>query len=57
MPSGSRNQNNQKPLRHKYYAEQGCIRFEIEIHGLHPEMSDEAFKEISNAFNAERTAT
>ena len=40
-----------EPLRHKYYAEQGCIRFEIEIHGLHPEMSDEAFKEISNAFN------
>ena len=40
-----------KPLRHKYYAEQGCIRFEIEIHGLNPTLTEEAFKEISNAFN------
>lgn len=40
-----------EPLRHKYYAEQGCIRFEFEIHGLNPEMTDEEFKEISNAFN------
>ena len=39
------------PLRHKYYAEQGCIRFEIEIHGLNPEMPEAEFKEISNAFN------
>ena len=38
-------------MRHKYYAEQGCIRFEIEIHGLNPEMSEEEFKEISAAFN------
>ena len=39
------------PMRHKYYAEEGCIRFEVEIHGLHPEMTEEQFKEISNAFN------
>lgn len=39
------------PLRHKYYAEEGCIRFEFEIHGLNPKMSDEEFKEINTAFN------
>lgn len=39
------------PMRHKYYAEEGCIRFEVEIHGLHPEMTEEQFKEISTAFN------
>ena len=51
VSSGSRHQNVKEPLRHKYYAEQGCIRFEIEIHGLNPEMSEQEFKEISNAFN------
>ncbi|AVM53955.1 cephalosporin-C deacetylase-like acetyl esterase [Bacteroides zoogleoformans] len=40
-----------EPLRHKYYAEQGCIRFEIEIHGLNPKMAAEDFMDISNAFN------
>lgn len=39
------------PLRHKYYAEQGLIRFEIEIHGLNPEISEENFRDISKAFN------
>lgn len=39
------------PLRHKYYAEEGCIRFEFEIHGLNPKMTDEQFKEINTAFN------
>lgn len=39
------------PLRHRYYGENGCIRFEMEIHGLNPEMTDEAFKEISKAFS------
>lgn len=39
------------PLRHKYYAENGCIRFETEIHGLDPRFSDETFSEISAAFN------
>lgn len=39
------------PLRHKYYAENGCIRFEMEIHGLNPTLSDAQFKEISNALN------
>lgn len=40
------------PLRHKYYAEEGCIRFEIEIHGLHPELDEDTFGEISRAFSS-----
>ncbi len=50
-PPGAGIKTIKEPLRHKYYAEQGCIRFEFEIHGLNPEMTDEEFKEISNAFN------
>ena len=50
-PPGAGIKTIKEPLRHKYYAEQGCIRFEFEIHGLNPEMSEEEFKEISNAFN------
>lgn len=50
-PPGAGIKTIKEPLRHKYYAEQGCIRFEIEIHGLNPQMSAEEFKEISNAFN------
>lgn len=50
-PPGAGIKTIKAPLRHKYYAEQGCIRFEMEIHGLNPEMTDEAFKEIATAFN------
>ena len=50
-PPGAGIKTIKAPLRHKYYAEQGCIRFEIEIHGLNPEMPEAEFKEISNAFN------
>lgn len=50
-PPGAGIKTIKEPLRHKYYAEQGCIRLEIEIHGLHPALSETAFKEISNAFN------
>lgn len=50
-PPGAGIKTIKEPLRHKYYAEEGCIRFEIEIHGLNPEMTAEEFKEISNAFN------
>ena len=50
-PPGAGIKTIKEPLRHKYYAEEGCIRFEIEIHGLNPTMSEEEFKEISNAFN------
>lgn len=50
-PPGAGIKTIKEPLRHKYYAEQGCIRFEIEIHGLNPEMTTDEFNEISTAFN------
>ncbi len=37
---------------HRFYAEEGCIRFEIEIHGLNPEMETDAFQEVSRAFDS-----
>lgn len=39
------------PLRHRYYAENGCIRFETEIHGLDPRLPESTFSEISAAFD------
>ena len=36
-----------------YYAKNGFIRLEIEIHGLNPEMTEEQFKEITAAFDYE----
>ena len=50
-PPGAGIKTIKEPLRHKYYAEQGCIRLEMEIHGLNPTLSTEEFQEISNAFN------
>lgn len=51
-PPGAGIKTIKAPLRHKYYAEEGCIRFEIEIHGLNPELDDETFGEISRAFSS-----
>lgn len=39
------------PMRNKYYAENGFVRFEVEIHGLDPRIPSETFGEISRAFN------
>lgn len=50
-PPGAGIKTIKEPLRHKYYAEEGFIRFEIEIHGLDPTLPDETFAEISSAFN------
>ncbi len=50
-PPGAGIKTIKEPLRHRYYGENGCIRFEMEIHGLNPEMTDEQFGEISRAFN------
>lgn len=50
-PPGAGIKTIKEPLRHKYYAENGCIRFEMEIHGLNPEMTQEEFSEISKAFS------
>lgn len=50
-PPGAGIKTIKDPMRHRYYAENGCIRMEMEIHGLHPEMPQEAFDDISHAFN------
>lgn len=50
-PPGAGVKTIKDPLRHRYYAENGCIRFETEIHGLNPELSDAQFKEISTALS------
>lgn len=38
------------PMKTVFYAEQGCIRFDMEIHGIDPSLSAAAYKEISAAF-------
>lgn len=40
------------PTKRRFYAEEGFIRLETEIHGLDPRLSNETFKAISNSFNA-----
>ncbi|MBQ8673433.1 MAG: acetylxylan esterase [Bacteroides sp.] len=52
-PPGAGIKTIKEPLRNKHYAEQGFIRFEIEIHGLNPTMTAEQFKEVSRAFDWE----
>lgn len=51
-PPGAGVKTIRDPLRHRYYAEQGCIRFEFEIHGLDPRMSEAQFREIAAAFDS-----
>ncbi len=50
-PPGAGIKTIKEPLRNKFYAENGFIRFEVEIHGLDPRLSADKFKEISSAFN------
>lgn len=49
-PPGAGVKTIKDPKRHIYYADEGCIRLEMEIHGLNPTMSAEEFKEISSSF-------
>ena len=49
-PPGAGIKTIKEPKRHIYYADEGFIRLEIEIHGLNPTLSEEEFKEISSAF-------
>lgn len=51
-PPGAGVKTIKEPLRHKYYAENGFIRLEIEIHGIDPRLPAETFKDISAAFNS-----
>lgn len=50
-PPGAGIKTIKEPLRHKYYAENGFIRLEIEIHGLDPRLPEAAFSDLSLAFN------
>lgn len=50
-PPGAGIKTIKDPMRNKYYAENGFVRFEVEIHGLDPLISSETFGEISHAFN------
>ena len=52
-PPGAGIKTIKEPLRSIYYAKNGFIRMEMEIHGLNPEMTDEQFKEITSAFDYE----
>lgn len=38
------------PLKDMFYAENGYIRFDMEIHGIRPNLDIETYKEISRAF-------
>lgn len=50
-PPGAGIKTIKEPLRSKYYAENGFIRMEVEIHGLDPRLPATTFSEISKAFN------
>lgn len=52
-PPGAGVKTIKEPMRRRYYAEQGCIRLEMEIHGLNPMMTPDEFGEISTAFGYE----
>ena len=52
-PPGAGIKTIKEPMRSHYYAENGFIRLEMEIHGLNPTMTEAQFKEISTAFSAE----
>lgn len=54
-PPGAGVKTIKEPLRHKYYAENGFIRMEMEIHGLDPRLPKETFDDISRAFNTDPT--
>ena len=49
-PPGAGVKTIKEPLRHRYYAENGWIRLETEIHGLDPRMDKKYFDDASAAF-------
>ena len=38
------------PMKTIFYAEQGCIRFDMEIHGIRPDLSADDYRAVSAAF-------
>ncbi|NPD81541.1 prolyl oligopeptidase family serine peptidase [Prevotella sp. PINT] len=52
-PPGAGIKTIKEPLRHKYYAENGFLRLEMEIHGIDPRTPEKTFKEIQSAFQTD----
>ncbi len=50
-PPGAGIKTIREPMRHKYYAENGMIRMEMEIHGLLPETEEAVFKTMAHDFD------
>lgn len=48
-PPGAGIKTIKEPMRQIFYAKNGFIRLEMEIHGLNPEMTEEQFHDISTA--------
>ncbi len=44
------------PLKHLFYAESGVIRFDIEIHGIRPDLDAADYKTISSAFGSDNNS-
>jgi len=44
------------PLKDIFYAENGFIRFDMEIHGIRPNLDKETYSEISSAFGNEHNS-
>ena len=49
-PPGAGVKKLKDPLKNTYYTKNGFIRLEIEIHGIHPKITDEQSTEIRTAF-------
>ncbi|MDE5986867.1 MAG: acetylxylan esterase [Prevotella sp.] len=52
-PPGAGIKTIREPMRHKYYAENGFIRLEMEIHGIDPRTPESTFREIQAAFQTD----
>lgn len=52
-PPGAGIKTIREPMRHKYYAENGFIRLEMEIHGIDPRTPENTFREIQAAFQTD----
>lgn len=51
-PPGAGVKTIKDPLRHRYYGEGGMIRCEIEIHGCHPELTEQEWAEMRKGMGA-----
>ena len=44
------------PNKHRFYGEQGMIRFDMEIHGIRPDLDKATYNEISQAFGKDNNS-